>query len=426
MFEDHVATVRGYLNWYKKAGNDQSWGSYRFSEYLVSSCYKKMRRRIGHWAAVGIISGLANMDLKSLSKLTVNMSISSNAPEADLRFARQFLTLCNDNEPAVQYLWGLTTASVPPDVKGPFTALLAACTSTNTSHVYTTETMVDFHCLLVAVLISYSSSLEALCQTPQAGRARIAQKVLHASRLLSVILHSAAFATHIHLVSTQQKPLLTLPTADLIAKYRIFASNVGIAFCRRGDDDDDDDNPDDDKAEEEFVFHDLALSDASILMQNWMKLFVNYFTAKRIMEDYSEKFTEPIDIVLLEVNAGRQRYSTWDFFEELIRDILEANSETKLKPEDVQAIITAISRRIAETKDLKDIHNIFHAFRRYIVQEGVDPKMRQQVYWVYYTIHCEAAMAAFAAADPSAMTKELQDIHRVLLLPFLFFHELVF
>jgi hypothetical protein len=85
-----------------------------------------------------------------------------------------------------------------------------------------------------------------------------------------------------------------------------FASNVGIAFCHRGDDDDDDDNPDDDKGEEEFVFHDLALSDTSILMQNWMKLFVNYFTAKRIMEDYSEKFTEPIDIVLLEVNAGRQ------------------------------------------------------------------------------------------------------------------------
>jgi hypothetical protein len=97
-----------------------------------------------------------------------------------------------------------------------------------------------------------------------------------------------------------------------------------------------------------------------------------------------------------------------------------------LKLEDVQAIITAISRRIAEMKDLKDIHNIFHAFRRYIVQEGVDPKIRRQIYWVYYTIHCKAAMAVFATADPSAMTKELQDIHQVLLLPFLFFHELVF
>jgi len=54
-FTHHVVTFEGYVNWYRGTdANQQKDLNGKFSEYLVSVCYKKMEQHISHWAAVGM------------------------------------------------------------------------------------------------------------------------------------------------------------------------------------------------------------------------------------------------------------------------------------------------------------------------------------------------------------------------------------
>ena len=64
-----MATVQEYLNWYRHSDNadKQDDGSGWFSEYIVSACWRKMERRIGHWAAVGLIYNLSTITDASIS-----------------------------------------------------------------------------------------------------------------------------------------------------------------------------------------------------------------------------------------------------------------------------------------------------------------------------------------------------------------------
>jgi hypothetical protein len=59
--EDHVATVSAYLNDYKNqpAPEKQQEYSRNFTYYLISTCWKKIVRRITSWQAMGFIRFLA-------------------------------------------------------------------------------------------------------------------------------------------------------------------------------------------------------------------------------------------------------------------------------------------------------------------------------------------------------------------------------
>src|SRR5271168_4471578 len=85
-FGTHVVTVRDYLNWYRVADNkERQDGSKMFGEYLVSACWRKMERRIGHWASVGLMQQLHNILLDFLSRCRINDQSSQNATRLDFR-----------------------------------------------------------------------------------------------------------------------------------------------------------------------------------------------------------------------------------------------------------------------------------------------------------------------------------------------------
>src|SRR5271155_2879162 len=94
LFGTHVVTVRDYLNWYRVANSkERQDGSKMFGEYLVSACWRKMERRIGHWASVGLIQNLHNISLDFLSRCCINDKSSQNATRSDFRLSMYIRTL---------------------------------------------------------------------------------------------------------------------------------------------------------------------------------------------------------------------------------------------------------------------------------------------------------------------------------------------
>jgi hypothetical protein len=74
-----VATVLAYLNWYRRAeDNERQDGSTLFAEYIISACWHKMERRIGHWAAVGLIHNLTLMSGFMLSERLSRLDFTEN------------------------------------------------------------------------------------------------------------------------------------------------------------------------------------------------------------------------------------------------------------------------------------------------------------------------------------------------------------
>lgn len=336
------------------------------------------------------------------------------APEGDLRLAHQFLKLYNTNRVVIKVLWKLAGES---NLNDPFPTLVEACSKISPPlNIYSKDTSVDFHRLLNSALIIYSSSLRQLSQAPRDKKVQKAQSVLHSGRLLSAIVHSTAFGRHI--TSLVEGELLSLPETGHIMTYRSFAKKMEMSMteehkgviatpasnCAGTDQENAED--------QEFTPpNDLTKSEKSILIQNWMKLFVNYFTAKRIMENHSLK--APVDITLLCVTLCEQRYPTWNLFESLIKEILD---DGDVKQPDTKKVISEIKQRITQVTAQREPdsarvepHGIFYTFNKYIIQVD-DPK---SVKWTYYTTHCEAALAAFATARPEALTDKLFELQKV-------------
>jgi hypothetical protein len=60
-------------------------GSAIFSEYLISACWSKMMRRIGHWAAVGL---MYNLKMARVSDLQFqSLIIDDEAPGSDFKLS---------------------------------------------------------------------------------------------------------------------------------------------------------------------------------------------------------------------------------------------------------------------------------------------------------------------------------------------------
>ena len=80
----HIATVKGYLNWYSAVEPTQ-WeeASALFTLYLVMTCWKKMWMWIRHWTAVGMIYQLA-MVLPEILKVGLKAYLATNQTLPDI------------------------------------------------------------------------------------------------------------------------------------------------------------------------------------------------------------------------------------------------------------------------------------------------------------------------------------------------------
>jgi hypothetical protein len=164
-----VATVQEYLNWYRanNGDNERREGSAFFSEYLISACWSKMMRRIGHWAAVGL---MYNLKMARVSDLPFqSLIIDDEAPGSDFRLSMYLRVIERNNslEKILSYhKYNIPSdATLPKDttVKIVLPCLQRLCHE-KAHNLYNKDTVAEFHHLLVANMLCYASALRDLCK----------------------------------------------------------------------------------------------------------------------------------------------------------------------------------------------------------------------------------------------------------------------
>lgn len=164
-----MATVQEYLNWYRahNGDNERRMGSAIFSEYLISACWSKMMRRIGHWAAVGL---MYNLKMARVSDLQFqSLIIDDEAPGSDFKLS-MYLRVIERNDSLEKILsyhkYNIPSdATLPKDttVKIVLPCLQRLCHE-KAHNLYNKETVAEFHHLLVANMLCYASALRDLCK----------------------------------------------------------------------------------------------------------------------------------------------------------------------------------------------------------------------------------------------------------------------
>jgi hypothetical protein len=164
-FEAHVATVRDYLNWTRQRSNfsNRDDGSRKFSEYIISACWPKMKRRIGHWAAVGMMYCLMEVADVRMEEMLNNRPFSTDSTHkrSDRKLSQCLVALSKtQNLEDILTSYGSLDAN-PTKPKDVLPCLLRQC-SESPSDIYKKETVIEFHHFFVATLLCYAKSLQDL------------------------------------------------------------------------------------------------------------------------------------------------------------------------------------------------------------------------------------------------------------------------
>jgi len=157
--QDHTKTLAAYLNDYKEA-TDREKEVYASSltSYLLTVCWEKMYNRISSWPAIGLMSEL-HASIGTLSEGLNRFhwdALSNNAGRGDRTLANT-LTDAGAKEaiPMLMRCLKLTEHQSVSDL-----LVAAKVAVANGSYCfYNKDTAKQFHCLLVAVLIGFASSL---------------------------------------------------------------------------------------------------------------------------------------------------------------------------------------------------------------------------------------------------------------------------
>lgn len=129
-------------------------------------------------------------------------------------------------------------------------------------------------------------------------------------------------------------------------------------------------------------------------ISSWLKLLVKYHTAQSALESYCRTL-EPgdnanINIKLLEIKPRQGSMPTWDAITQAIDSVIKRTQQTNLRDINPKDFIDYIFTDVCEIVDSKrSYHSILHKF---------SDIMRNIERPVSYTVHCEAALVAFASA----------------------------
>ena len=168
-----MATVRDYLGWYRSANAEQrTEGSTKFAEYIISACWKKMERRIGHWASVGLMYCLSEvkLDQKRVSHQWQIKREVLATKKSDIKLSLYLQAMMRNESLEMvlsYYEYDIPfNATIPPkdditQAKIVLPGLQRLCV-TDPRDLYNDTTAIEFHHLLVATMLSYANALQDL------------------------------------------------------------------------------------------------------------------------------------------------------------------------------------------------------------------------------------------------------------------------
>ena len=431
---DHVTTLNAYLNDYRMTDNesDRKKMSSLFSDYITAACWKKMYYRMTHWATLGLIKNLAEVQDRSIIRAADwHTALKFFNCQGDSRLARRLMhleKLREDGGQSFAFLEKVMTYHPNPAAENKLSVLLSKCRVDSESPVlYTQDTVLEFQRLLVATLIAYGSSLTRIYDATDAQtKQEFGNLVSVLALLLSTIVNSNAFACHLHFLNSNG--LLPLPTFAAFGAYYDFAATCGFGLAKKdprhknhmggsvnaetepnadgggesreaemGDGDDDDPN---------YLSFWRYTKDAAADLGDWMKTFVSHYSAKRSLERHcSRNRQEEVKITLLEVGS-EYRKVLWEDMKQTITATIEAMTEKERPSIATVEVIKCLEHKIKDTQPTdKHAKNIFWIFRRMISGHPVQCLCRT---------HCEAALAALSLGlfenDSSASEADKQAL----------------
>ena len=423
----HSAVVSDYLNQYHTATlEDRLKLSNNFSRYLVLSCWRKLRRRMCHWAMISLVHSLFYLDeptTQAISSTKVE-SPQLSASSADFRLAKLLSNLSpNSLNPVME------TVRDNPSLRKSIPNLLSKYKNT-ADKLYDHTTAIEFHSLFMAVLVTYARTLSLLqsasqsqasqsqasqSQASQIQIERIIKSLVGCVRLLSRIISSDAFSTYLETLGRHN--LLSIPderrreAATLFGKQNKIEVIHGWGYKPNTEANlTEMDKELDKELSEEDELYQITRQEISKrqlvwdVSRTWIKSLIDHFTAARILQHYRSSlpvdpdYDMKIKIVIIQGPDSNLRM-TWDNLASTIKDlvdkpyILPACSKSYRETFDPEHIITMLQEHVVNACDspqLVDSDRIPNAIK--LFHSLVMNPSRQRPFGG--TVHCEAALAA--------------------------------
>ena len=353
---------------------------FRFTSYIVASCWQKIRRQISSWASIGFIFHLFSIDDEDiLETYRSRAPLPSHTNRSDRLLVLMLKAISRDE---VRHI-----AQHYPSSGGPITLDNLEREwhkqDGETEHtIYKEDTCVEFHKLLVAVLMSYATALTNLndgCSV--ADRRKWLPLVHNFACLLWQVIGSRAFRLHLDILSE----LLQIPCYRTVSAYQTFAASHRLHFTDvtgiRGPD-------------EQFVFQDQA------------DTFMAAFETGAIPSVEFSRFIWNLVIILRAISVLGQYCAvamppaTSEICQAILMPLPPSNEIVSW--EGIEAVLKGVSRDAQHQKDLVDaitgiIAQKYHegAKIHYIFEKVVQIKdSGQQGVRYPGVVHCEAALAS--------------------------------
>ena len=416
----HSAVVSDYLNEYHTTTlGDRLNLSNQFSYYLVLSCWRKLCRRMCHWAMISFVHTLFSLDeatCQAISSTKAESPPLSTSP-ADFRLAKLLTSLTSNSLDSVMEI-----VQDNQNLRGSIPKLLSKCKNVE-DKLYDDTTAMEFHRLFMAVLLTYAHTLSFLhfaSQSQQKDIDAVVKSVVGCVQLLSRIISSDAFTTYLETLDKHN--LLSIldegrrEAAAIVGQQHKIDVIHGWGYKphTKGEETKEETEVnvmemDKELSEEDEVYQITcqAMNKRHLswdVARTWIRSLIDHFTAARILQHYRSSLpVEPqhdmrITMVIIQGPDSNLRM-TWDNLASTIRDLVNkpyfrpAYSKSHLETFDPERIITMLQERVSKACDseqLVDADRIPNAIKLFH-SLFINPS-RQQPFGG--TVHCEAALAA--------------------------------
>lgn len=368
-----MATITEYLN-KKVANRNDSVAEERFTQYLVAACWQKMARRTHHWSFFGLVYHLHRLLEYIKLKDPIDHTASDEHLARSIRSAGPGLTKIMKLSGSPNYTAG----------KSPVFPNLVDASNRPECILYTKDTFFEFHQLLVGTTITYAFYLHKM-YSKRTYDPRYAFSVYLFGRLLTAIVKSAAFRTHISYIITD---LNLIPKHEERTRYLEFAKEHGLigrgASGNKGASGDENAAVDE---EEEIIEDELEVQLEGRQFDTIMALFrlqIKYFTSKSRLDSActslahigGEAVQNPWGIDLIGAGLDSDPGISWKDLEDELRTFLPSTG--------LDETLGSLKAKINETKSPV-------AIIRKVSGLIADPSINVR----FGTLHCEAILMIF-------------------------------
>jgi hypothetical protein len=301
-----------YFNSLKNASRKEQSSLFQiFTSYIVSSCWKKMHRRISHWLSQGFIYNLG-----SLTHDMLQLSYREYAPRRRERWRDSLLGR------GLQSLSHKTIVGIMnqhPVGSHPKPTLLLAAFKKMLEHpgelAYNSDTCVEFHHLFVAALANYAKALAILhtisntMTPPLRQKTEAAAEVKRSGLLLWMFAHSPMLRHHLE--GLRKHGALYMPIEASCGFYRSylgFGDPIG----------EQDEDGDVDVELRQLLRNDHRAAMDKIVLK-WICLQALYFESLHQLSDHYRRHGHQVPDVEISLFAVRTPYVAMEHWEHTVR-----------------------------------------------------------------------------------------------------------